>query len=221
MTKVYFAVLNEEFERFQIAPFLALFQPDEQERILRYKKPADAKRTVLGRLLLLAGLKDFGVWLKDLRCLCYSEKRKPQLSGLDNISFSVSHSGEVVALVLSDDSKVGIDIEETKGFDLEDFEHYVSMIGAWEVWESDRSAENFYRIWTKSEAALKAHGTGFLIDPSKLELADGLAGVDGTCWYLKELFLWPNFICHIASSVAGGEADITRKYKADLIGGRL
>jgi 4'-phosphopantetheinyl transferase len=221
MTRIYFVLLDAEFERFEIGPLLRLFPQAERERIARYKQIGDAYRTVLGRLLLLAGLNDFDIRLNDLNCLCYSGNKKPLLEGLDNISFSVSHAGELVAVILSDDSKVGIDIEETKRIDLQDCEHYISMIGACKDWESDRSAENFYRIWTKSEAALKAHGTGFLIDTSKLEITDGLAKVDGTRWYLREVFIWPNFICHIASSVEDGEADITRKYMEDLIRGRV
>ncbi len=85
---------------------------------------------------------------------------KPYFEGHPEIRFSLSHSGDVAMLAMSD-SEVGCDIEKIKDVD------YEAMAKRWftggEVAACD-SKENYFSVWTKKEAFLKytADGIGGL-----------------------------------------------------------
>jgi len=102
--------------------------------------------------------------------------KKPCVSNLD---ISISHSDNYWAIGISDNGKIGVDIEFLKGRNFETIKNCLSVdeeiyINSGE--EIEQRLENFYEIWTRKEACLKALGTGlqkplpitkFFIDHSK------------------------------------------------------
>ncbi len=74
--------------------------------------------------------------------------------------FNLSHSGNVVALAVSD-NKVGIDIEKIENIDLKiskDYFHNKEIEFVYS--QKGKELENFYKIWTLKEAFVKAIGKG-------------------------------------------------------------
>lgn len=140
---------------------------DRQERIKagKYFQEADQYRyitgKVLGKLVLsrLLSISPEEITFEKAR------NGKPYLRGFPNIHFNLSHSGDKVALLVSN-SPCGIDVEEDKpGLDYLPLMRYAfhSREIEW-VNVSSEPRLAFYKIWTAKEALLKAHGSGLIDD---------------------------------------------------------
>lgn len=86
--------------------------------------------------------------------------KKP--SGL-NFDISISHSDNYLAIGICDNGKIGVDIEFLTDRNFEIFKKCLSVdeeiyINSGEG--TTQRLENFYEIWTRKEACLKALGTG-------------------------------------------------------------
>lgn len=86
--------------------------------------------------------------------------KKPNDSNLD---ISISHSGNYLVVGICDSGKIGVDIEFLKDIDFQIFRNYLSASEE-EYINSGKQVtqklENFYEIWTRKEACLKALGIG-------------------------------------------------------------
>lgn len=81
---------------------------------------------------------------------------KPVILSPEGYFISVSHSGGVVALVISD-TPVGLDIEEVREFDFSHLkERFLSEREKSEV----KDAASFFNVWVKKEAEAKISGDG-------------------------------------------------------------
>jgi len=91
---------------------------------------------------------------------------KPYVEG-STLEFNLSHSRDAVALAVSDSGPVGVDIEwsnpETDVTELTDTVFHPDEMRFWR--RSGASHAIFYRLWCAKEAAAKAEGTGFVVDP--------------------------------------------------------
>lgn len=131
----------------------ALLSAEEQERIDRKKKAADKKCSLAAFFLLNRMLKEYyGIDKVDIS---RTQTGKPYL--LDsNIYFSISHSGEYVA-VATNESEIGIDVERVRECraDVKQricTETELSYIGSDDI--------KFLTVWTIKEAAVKMTGIG-------------------------------------------------------------
>lgn len=80
-----------------------------------------------------------------------------------NLDISISHSGSYLVIGICDGGKIGVDIELLKDFDFGIFRNCLSV--SEEIYinsgkEITQRLENFYEIWTRKEAYLKALGIG-------------------------------------------------------------
>lgn len=80
-----------------------------------------------------------------------------------NLDISISHSGSYLVIGICNDGKIGVDIELLKDFDFGVFRNCLSV--SEEVYINSgmkitQRLENFYEIWTRKEAYLKALGIG-------------------------------------------------------------
>ncbi len=90
------------------------------------------------------------------------------------ISFSVSHSGSHGLIAIAPQGQIGVDIEER---DVErDLDYLVDTVMS-ETEKAELSLKHglekthlFFKLWTLKEAVLKAHGTGFHLDASRIEI---------------------------------------------------
>lgn len=140
----------------------------ERARAARFLQPEDKDRFVTGRLALRSALSlRSGVPEKDVVVQIDTDGR-PFCPG--GPSFSLSHSGDVVLLAVSNDAEldIGIDLErEDRRLDLR------RLVGTvctetevkWLRPESPGASVRFLELWTAKEAALKCSGKGLLIDP--------------------------------------------------------
>lgn len=147
---------------------LATLDHHERARAARFRNDSDARRFVTGRLALRTALaKRHDADPAEIAIEIDPNGRPfcPQ-----GPHFSISHSGDVVLLAVSDEAgmAVGIDIERADPrVDLARVAERVCTARerAWIDEGFGERLERFFTLWTCKEAALKAKGLGLGIDP--------------------------------------------------------
>ena len=178
---------------------LSALRDDERLRLGGYLAPAPARRFALARVALRmilgarSGVEPQAILLGE------DARGKPRRIDGSGGSFSVSHSGERVAIAVSDTHELGIDIERrTSFFQPERLFKLVCSPAerAWLVAHPQETEREFGRLWTCKEALLKAVGMGLRTRPSSLDLADqlthaaGEATLDGPMIGMRSRALW-------------------------------
>jgi 4'-phosphopantetheinyl transferase len=171
-----------------------ILSPEENARAGRFSDGTSRERFVTGRTHLrgiLAACLDMAPEDVVIRT---SRAGKPLLgtgrAGSSELHFSVSHSGDFVAIALATSGPVGIDIEGIRPFDgMDAVARRVLSEGERRVLEllpPKLRGEAFFGAWTRKEAVLKAMGTGFGYPAERVEVGAGpraitvdLAPVDG------------------------------------------
>lgn len=140
-----------------LLPYLA---SEEKERVLRYKFEADRIRSATGAFLIRrAAAKSFpGEEIIVKR----TDEGKPYIPGRPGFEFSLSHSGKLIVLALSD-RPVGVDVELIKGKDWHLFHRYLTEKEMSMIESADDPAARFFDVWTVREALSKEEGIGLRI----------------------------------------------------------
>lgn len=136
-----------------------ILSADEIEKSKRFVHDHDRKSYLVRKFFLRTLLAKYGSTDPQNIRFYTSENKKP---GIDGIEFNVSHSGNFVAIALSS-TKIGIDIERVD----EAFEFKKLLPSCFNKQESDfissgDALSNFYTLWTRKEALLKATGEGLI-----------------------------------------------------------
>lgn len=142
---------------------------ERAEKLSAYKMSADRIRGLGAGLLLEKGLEDYlRICLpkdENGRCIIrygYGPQGKPYLKDYPYIQFSLSHSGNVAVLALSD-SEVGLDVQEYRGYNekiANRFYHEKEIKMLESVSEPEKKERLFYKIWTCKESYIKYTGKG-------------------------------------------------------------
>jgi 4'-phosphopantetheinyl transferase len=148
----------------------AVLSIDEKQKADRYHFAVDRARHVVGRGVLRTILAQCMRTDAQRLCFEYSAFGKPRLAAGSTeipLQFNVSHSGELVLIVLTMGRAVGIDVERMRT-DLE-----VERIAASFFSPQERLAlqslpaqlrfQAFFDCWTRKEAYIKAVGEGLTL----------------------------------------------------------
>ncbi|HEX6431057.1 MAG TPA: 4'-phosphopantetheinyl transferase superfamily protein [Niastella sp.] len=168
-----------------------------QEKALRYHRWQDVYGFVIGKHLLRIALKQMQ-FSDDLNGLQYTLNHKPFL--LDGPYFNISHSGNRVVCLISQEKNVGIDIEYiNKEFQPDDFKTQFTL----SEWSAIRSSQDptkkFYEFWTAKESIVKADGRGLTIPLDLIEINERqTAQLDGKVWNFFPLSYFAGYACHFA-----------------------
>ena len=178
------------------------FDPRFQVKVKRYRRWQDAQAHLVGRLLLLEGLRTFGVHQEAIPVLRYSALERPYFEGEIGIEFSIAHSGEYVLCALSDRGRVGMDTEKVRPIALEDMQLSFSEKEWAAITTSEHPTERLFHYWTQKEAVMKADGRGMLI-AERISIEGNQASVEGSTWHLKNLATDKDkgYCAHLASAV--------------------
>ncbi len=141
-----------------------LLDDDERQRLAQFRRAQAADEFLLGRALLRATLGE--LLGRDPRRLAIERDAdgKPQLRDGDGWRFNLSHGAGHVALALSRDGRVGIDIDS--GARRNDIDGIAQRFfrpdeAAWLLsLPPAQRREKFFLLWTVKEAAVKALGCG-------------------------------------------------------------
>jgi len=161
----------------------------------------------------------------DAKTLVFSqaEHGKPFLPDYPDCHFNISHSGDFLAIAVTNSGEIGIDIEQLK--QKSDFYPLVKRCFSeveqayWMGLPEAQKCKEFYRYWTRKEAFVKATGRGIALglnqcvistdDPSKmLNIPDGYGQEKN--WRLYELDCPEGF----SGAIAIRGADFKIRYKS-------
>ena len=174
---------------------------EERARADRFRRPEDRARSIVSRTALRELLARYvGSTPAALR-LTAGPHGKPVLALGSTASppdFNVAHSGRVILLAFAA-SAVGVDVEQLRDdVEIEELARRFfapEEVAAVHATPGARRVETFFRIWTRKEAFLKAHGAGLSapLDTFSTTTRAGKprAEVDGETegarWYLRDL----------------------------------
>ena len=195
-----------------------LLSPDEVERAYRFRFDRHRRRFIVGRGVLRSILGAYlGAAPKDLT-FRYGEKGKPALGEdwEEDLSFNLSHSGELALYGFGQRLELGIDVEQRRELPgAEDIaERFFSVperLALREVPESLKS-EAFFNCWTRKEAYIKATGDGLSMaldrfdvtllpgEPARMLSADGDTSAAAR-WSMVHLEPAPGYVGALAAPV--------------------
>jgi len=171
---------------------LALLDEVERGRRVRYQRDVDRTRfTVAAALLRLVVAHETGTGPGSVRIdrsceQCGAPHGKPRV--LDaGLHVSVSHSGDRVAVAMTRDAPVGVDVEVITERDVAGLAHSVLSDA-----EPVSRTEDFYTYWCRKESVVKATGDGLRVpligvvvspasDPARLVSYQGVSLASSMC----------------------------------------
>ncbi|MCG5216074.1 4'-phosphopantetheinyl transferase superfamily protein [Streptosporangium soli] len=171
----------------------AVLSEPELERAARFRREPDRRRFLTGSWLLrtVAGAQ-LGIPPEDVTVIrkcpdCTRHHGKPYIGAEGSpLHVSVSHSGDRVAVALTAEGPVGVDVELVPSVPVDDLARCALTQDerlALEALPEERRYEAFAGVWVRKEAALKATGHGLRISPDRVEVT----GPDES----PQLLRWP------------------------------
>ncbi|WP_430909696.1 4'-phosphopantetheinyl transferase family protein [Maribacter sp. 2-571] len=199
MLTVLFCHIPAAFPEQRFKEYLNLLPENHQNHVTKFRYSKDRNLRLFGKLLLLEGVKKYGYTEALLSRIKYTPFNKPYLD--TDLSFNITHSGNMVLCALSDSYELGIDVEAIKPISKEDFS------GVWTKSEhslimKDEKYNWFYRLWTRKEAVIKADGKGLSIPLKSINVLGNTAVVGNRIWHITELKIDANYSVHIATDKA-------------------
>lgn len=198
MIYIYYSYLSEEHHENFLKNELVKFPIDFQEKIKRYRRWQDAQLSLLGRILLLRGIKE--IYNQDYQNneIQYTKYNKPYFKD-DLIRFNISHSGDVVVCAINNKSEIGIDIEIISNIEIDDFKSQFTANEWDKILLSNNIKEAFFEYWTQKEAIIKAHGHGLAIPLKSFEILENATIINNKKFYLQEIKVEKQYKCYISS----------------------
>lgn len=198
MTQILYSYISEEHHPYLLKEIAPRFSYDFQKKILKYRRWQDAQLSLLGRVLLWSSLKKLSddLCIEDVR---YNSYKKPYFEN-ENIKFNISHSGNMVVCVITENNEIGIDVELLQDINVEDFKVQMTPLEWQNVISSNNVKDAFFNYWTQKEAVIKAHGMGLSIPLNSFEVIENRTKINEDYFFLKEIDLDINYKCHLASS---------------------
>lgn len=198
---VYFTKLGSKPDTRNWPFLLNQLPPVLHESIIRYRFWEDRHRALFGKLLLRDALKELNYPEDELCNLQYTRHGRPWLKG--GIEFSISHSGQYVLCTISNQCRLGIDVEIIYNRNFQDFSTIMTTKQWNFICNSQEPLKEFYRLWTLKESVIKANGKGLSIPLNELETDYRTVSAEGMRWYLSELFFDETYSAHLACNVPG------------------
>jgi 4'-phosphopantetheinyl transferase len=193
-----FSVIDKKFPDHQFKSLLMQLPPGMQYNILKFRNWQDAQASLTGKLLLQNLLQKFspGSTLFDI---IYNPYGRPIFKNLE-LDLSISHSGRYVVCAFGIDLRLGIDIEIIKSIDPHEFARYFQSDEMNTIAGSQNPLFEFYNLWTKKEALIKALGKGLSFPLNDVRIKNDEALLEEQTWYLQEIKISAEYCCHLATS---------------------
>ena len=181
--------------------FLSQIPDPFQQEIKSYKFWQGAQASLLGKIILQFGFRKLNLnySLQDLRI---GLKDRPFIDG--NFDFNISHSGDYIICAITQNGKVGIDIEKHRTLKSSIAERYFDKTECSEIAAAEDAEKTFFDLWTLKESAIKCDGRGVevLSKTHKQYLSENLNKVlcDGALFHIKPITIEKNYSCSVCSN---------------------
>lgn len=188
----------------QIANWIEELPVEKQIKINKLHQQDDRVLSLAGLQLLklaVADLSDKPFSLKQLR---FPEQAKPFFDG--DFDFNISHSGDIACCIVSNTMKVGIDIELQRDVSEATLNKFLSLPP--NTQHDEKAAhhlQDFFKIWTKNEAIIKAANYGSIFNMKDLQLESDGGFYQDQFWYTYPVDIVSaddnkEYTCHMACS---------------------
>jgi 4'-phosphopantetheinyl transferase len=191
---------NRSPERLKDESFNYLLEqlpPLMQSHIMKFRKWQDRQRGLLGKSLLITGLRSLGLNSYSLKHLKHTDLQRPYFD--NSIDFNISHSGEYTICAISETNRIGIDVEEIQNIPLQGFESQFSRIELDKISQAENNLHAFYTLWTQKESFLKAIGTGLYVPLNKIAIEDNKIVWEDKEWFLHEIKLDQGYVSYLST----------------------
>ncbi len=178
---------------------LSIFPLEYVKRITKYRKWQDIQASVIGRLLLYEGLKNFYDYKLNFNMIQTDSFKRPFLLN-SQIDFNISHSTGIVVCAMTRKCKIGVDIEKIKKVTVQHFSYQMTKLELNKVIGSKNLYKEFYLYWTQKEATLKANGKGLYIPLKSFEIFNNETCLNGQKYFIIPIKIDEQYICHLAST---------------------
>ncbi|WDW10029.1 4'-phosphopantetheinyl transferase family protein [Priestia aryabhattai] len=161
-------------EKFEVDSLVNYFLDEiEKERYYSYLNPKKAEEFLLGRVLLKWALSKHT--RESIHGISLQADKYGKLAQKDRITpfFNLTHSENMIACILSENGKVGVDLEFIPYESLEVMDLvFNNREKAFVLAERsiNKRKEAFYLVWTRKEAFMKAIGKGFSLNPKAIDI---------------------------------------------------
>lgn len=135
----------------------------ELNRIKKFRKENDQKRSLIGKIAIADILSEFLNIKKELLIFDRDKYDRPYLKNpkLQKMDFNISHSGDYVLVGFSSAGKIGVDIEKIKAIDMKIANNvFRDEEIKYLHFKKEMSLYRFYRLWSLKESFVKAVGEG-------------------------------------------------------------
>lgn len=136
----------------------------DRKRAARFHFAEDRARYVLGRGLARKILGHYLSQSPETIEFAYTDRGRPYFPGDEAMCFSITHARDLVAVALTANARVGIDIEHMeRKLNLKELAERILSAKDFCKFEALPESEKvaaFFRVWTRKEAYLKATGEG-------------------------------------------------------------
>lgn len=207
MIYILYTSIDKNNHKRLIDDFLPKFPIKFQKKIRRYRRWQDAQLSLLGRVLLGKGMEQVN-YVFDESDIKYSSFSKPYIDNSD-ISFNISHSGNIVICALTNIGDIGIDIEKINPIKISDFKSQMTANEWMLISESKDTKLSFFDYWTQKEAVIKAHGNGLSIPLKSFEIKNNKTTIDSEDFFLKKVFVKDDYSCFLVLKKSLDTVEIT------------
>ena len=197
MTLFLYSSIDAPWNSDKAHQYLSLLPKTMQQQVQHYHREHDQQTALMGKILLQRGLQQFGLEA-SLSNISYTEYHRPFLEG--SIDFNLSHAENYCACAISDEARIGIDIEYVRPVKLERFRSLWHEEEWQAIIESRSPHRQLYTFWTQKEAVVKADGRGLYINPKEVAIRAHQARIDDTTWHLRPIDVGKDYIAQMASS---------------------
>lgn len=192
--------INSAQQSAQIADWIEELPIIKQNRIKKLHQQKDQVLSLAGLQLLKIAISEYLDSPFSLDQLQFPEYGKPYFNG--NIDFNISHSGNFVCCIASDNSKVGVDIEKPRDVSSATLNKFLPEVL---TTNNEEKKRQFFELWTKNEAIIKASNAGSIHNMKEIRLEDKGGYYQNQFWYTYPVKIISTeddkeYTCHIACS---------------------
>lgn len=183
---IFFTSLPHDFNEDLYLSKLPVFL---QEKITKIKNLKTKKMAIFNKIFLQRILNN------NLEKLKYTDFGRPYLKNKPD--FNLSHSENYLVCAITEYGKIGIDLEELREINFQSlskrFFHKNEQLFI-------NTKRNFFKVWTRKEALLKAHGCGLRVELKQLDTTQNPIELDQNYWLYPIDLPSKNNVCHLATS---------------------
>lgn len=197
MATIYYTCFDSPLGETLFNSFLKLLPAEEKLKNSQYQHWEDRQRHLLSRVLLIHAANTLNI-TDPVFPIKKQTGGKPYS---DHFYFNISHSGNFVAIAVSRDIELGLDIQKIADVSRNDFGFFLTAAESNNALSSSNPFKSIADLWSMKEAIAKGNGKGILLPLSKIRIEKDKGFIYDTEWFLHEFSLNPNYVCWLATNI--------------------